>query len=591
MEKTIKTREHVKDIKILDKSVIATQRVKDTLVHTKEKAAYGSSAEESSPNEYATEHIYSGADRMTKSAVRTFDEQGQKAARTTKGNIGIIREKTKEKRKSFDQVSPQAEMPSGMGADGAGYKMQSLSAELPESKRTLSSALRQRKPVSIKTLERGEKSIKETSKSIKQVVRGPMRMTAKKVKTAEQTAHTTIKTSEQAAKAAAKSVQATMKTSKRAAQAARITAKKAAETVKMAAKATVSAIKGIIYATKTLITALIAGGWIAVLIILIMVLFGSAIALFGGGTSNAATPVSAEVQAYEPLIRQYATQYGIPEYVELIKAVMMQESGGRGLDPMQASEGAFNTRYPRQPNGITDPDYSVSCGVQELKSVLIQAKVETPVDMEHIKLALQGYNYGNGYISWAVNKDGGYTSANAVEFSDMMAQKLGWSNYGDKQYVSHVLRYYPFGRTPGGMGNQAIVQIAISQVGNVGGYPYWSWYGFSERVEWCACFVSWCANEAGYLDSGTIPKFANCVEGSNWFKDRGQWQERNYTPESGSIIFFDWENDGKTDHVGIVDRVENGIVYTVEGNSGDACRQKSYTIGSSLIYGYGIPLY
>ena len=75
--------------------------------------------------------------------------------------------------------------------------------------------------------------------------------------------------------------------------------------------------------------------------------------------------------------------------MELIKAVMMQESGGRGLDPMQSSEGSFNTRYPRRPNGITDPEYSICCGVQELKSCLESAEVESPIDMEHIKLALQ----------------------------------------------------------------------------------------------------------------------------------------------------------------------------------------------------------
>lgn len=605
MEKTIKTREHIKDIKLLDKSVIATQRMKDTLVQTKEKAEHGYSAEEHSPNEYATERVYAGADRTAKGAVRVFDEQGRKAVRTTKENIGILREKVKEKKKQADIVSPQSETytdthMASAGADPKGYppkqNMQSASAVtspagLPESERAFSLASRQRKQVPIKTLQRGKKTIKETSKSIKQVVKGPARTTVKTVKTAEQTAHATIKTTEQAAKTAAKSAKATVRASKKAAQVARVTARKAATAAKAAAKATVSAVKGILLATKALVTALIAGGWIAVLIILIMVLFGSAIALFGGGSSNTATPVSAEVQAYEPLIRQYATQHGIPEYVELIKAVMMQESGGRGLDPMQASEGAFNTRYPRQPNGITDPDYSVSCGVQELKSVLVQAKVENPIDMEHIKLALQGYNFGNGYISWAVNKDGGYTSANAVEFSDMMAQRLGWGNYGDKQYVPHVLRYYPFGRNPVGTGNQAMVEVALSQLGNVGGQPYWSWYGFSGRVEWCACYVSWVANECGYIESGVIPKFAGCVQGSNWFKERGQWQDRNYTPEPGSIIFFDWGNDGETDHVGIVERVENGTVYTVEGNSGDACRQRSYSIGSSVIYGYGTPAY
>lgn len=137
----------------------------------------------------------------------------------------------------------------------------------------------------------------------------------------------------------------------------------------------------------------------------------------------------------------------------------------------------------------------------------------------------------------------------------------------------------------------AIVSVALTQVGNVGGEPYWSWYGFNSRVEWCACFVSWCANECGYIDAGVIPKFAGCIQGSNWFKERGLWQDGSFTPSAGHIIFFDWEGDGETDHVGIVERVENGTVYTVEGNSGDACKQNSYSIGSSVIYGYGTPAY
>lgn len=256
-----------------------------------------------------------------------------------------------------------------------------------------------------------------------------------------------------------------------------------------------------------------------------------------------------------------------------------------------AAEGSFNTRYPHEPNGIQDPEYSIQCGVQELKAALISAEVENPIDMEHIKLALQGYNFGNGYISWAKTNYGGYSYANAVEFSTMQAQRLGWESYGDTQYPAHVLRYYPYGRAFTSGGNQAIVEVALTQLGNEGGQPYWSWYGFDGRVEWCACFVSWCADQCGYLDSGIVPKFAGCVDGANWFKGNGQWQDRNYEPTAGTIIFFDWENDGETDHVGIVEKCENGVVYTVEGNSGDACRQNQYSVGSSSIYGYGIPAY
>ena len=147
-------------------------------------------------------------------------------------------------------------------------------------------------------------------------------------------------------------------------------------------------------------------------------------------------------------------------------------------------------------------------------------------------------------------------------------------------------------------GDGEIVTVALSQIGNAGGEPYWSWYGFSSRVEWCACFVSWCANECGYIDAGVIPKFAGCVNGVNWFKERGQWLDGSEEPVPGMIIFFDWDNkgssgpqDGESDHVGIVERVEDGRVYTVEGNSGDSCRENSYVIGHYEIYGYGVPAY
>ena len=146
-----------------------------------------------------------------------------------------------------------------------------------------------------------------------------------------------------------------------------------------------------------------------------------------------------------------------------------------------------------------------------------------------------------------------------------------------------------------GTGDGEIVTVALSQLGNVGGQPYWSWYGFGSRVEWCACFVSWCANECGYIDAGVIPKFAGCGTGVQWFKDRGLWQDRNYEPRPGDIIFFDWNDeygqDGSADHVGIVEKVEGGVVYTVEGNSGDRCQENHYTVGYYEILGYGTPAY
>lgn len=173
---------------------------------------------------------------------------------------------------------------------------------------------------------------------------------------------------------------------------------------------------------------------------------------FGSSASGVATAnVSDEVLRYRATVEQIAAKYGMTPYVELILAVMMQESGGHGLDVMQAAEGGFNKKYPHVPNGITDPEYSIECGIQELKYALDKAGCTGPTDLDRIKLALQGYNYGSGYIDWAMERDGGYTKANAIAYSDMMCARPNWpySRYGDKEYVDHVLRYYIITSTGG----------------------------------------------------------------------------------------------------------------------------------------------
>ena len=581
----IKTRDAVKGtIKAIDKAAIASERMKSAYVGIKEKAEQGYYADENSATEYTADRISYAADRVKDEGIHQFNKQGQKAVKTTQENIGKAKDKINDFKQSRAVKAAEQKAAQNM-SEQHGLQIRYGAA----SRSSATDVSQTAKSQLIKTRQQGQKMIKTTArnaeKAVKASAKGTVKTTEKGIKTAQATSKVAIKTTETSVKTAQAAAKASVKTAQKATQAAKATAKATAE-------ATIAAVKAIIAGTKALISALIAGGWITVVIILIVVLLGCAVSLFGGGSgSNAYTPVSAEVEAYEPLIQKYAKQYGIPEYVELIEAVMMQESGGRGLDPMQAAEGSFNTRYPHEPNGIKDPEYSIECGVQELKAALISAEVENPIDMEHIKLALQGYNFGNGYISWAKTNYGGYSYANAVEFSTMQAARLGWDSYGDTQYPAHVLRYYPYGRAFTSGGNQAIVEVALTQLGNEGGQPYWSWYGFDGRVEWCACFVSWCADQCGYIESGIIPKFSGCVDDSNWFKGNGQWQDRNYEPQAGDIIFFDWEGDGETDHVGIVEKCENGVVYTVEGNSGDACRQNQYTVGSSFIYGYGCPAY
>lgn len=216
---------------------------------------------------------------------------------------------------------------------------------------------------------------------------------------------------------------------------------------------------------------------IALFLMLLIVILGVLGAVTGGVASTTGTGtgisqgLSADVLRYRELVTDLAAKYDMSDYVPLVLAVMQQESGGQGLDPMQSSEGAYNTRYlPRRPNSITDPAYSIECGVQELKEALRLAECTGPTDLAHIKLALQAYNYGPGFISWA-KSHGGYSEANAVQYSNMMATKEGWSSYGDPQYVEHVLQYY--GATGGGAGYDDATFQTLQKTGEgLLGTPY-----------------------------------------------------------------------------------------------------------------------
>lgn len=637
MSKEIKTRQVHKDVKALDKAVTGMERVKRAYVRTKETVESAQTQEKkyAAPTEYAEEKVERGADRAAHEAAHQVRKQGSrlvdraremhrtsketKETQTTKATNERIRGEGRTAHGEPAAVSPQPSAPAGRGEPyqpkeqmkkkvqeqavkqaaqkkAAGQRaMQRASQQRISQQKVEQQAaqIRELPKQTIKTIDRGEKTVRtarETGQTVKNAGKGTIKSAPKSVKTAERTAQKAVKTTQEAAKNAKAAAKASVQTAEKAARVARQAAKAAEQAAKAAAKAIASAVKAVIAGTKALVTAIAAGGWVAILILIIVLLFGGILCMVGGGNSSTVSPVSAEVEAYEPVIRIYANRYGIGEYVELIKAVMMQESGGQGSDPMQSSESGYNTRYPREPNGITDPEYSIECGVQALKDCLQSAGVENPVDMEHIRLALQGYNFGNGYISWAQSNYGGYTTANAAEFSNMMAERMGWSSYGDKQYVPHVLQYYVFGRIPTGIGSQAIAQVALTQEGNSGDI-YWSWYGFDSRVEWCACFVSWCAEQCGYLESGVIPKFSLCSDGVDWFNANGQFMDASYVPVAGDIIFFDWGNDGTIDHVGIVESVTNGVVNTVEGNSGDKVARRNYNMGSNSIYGYGVPAY
>lgn len=129
-----------------------------------------------------------------------------------------------------------------------------------------------------------------------------------------------------------------------------------------------------------------------------------------------------------------------------------------------------------------------------------------------------------------------------------------------------------------------ILTVAREQLGNEGGERYWRWFGFESRVDWCACFVSWCAEECGYIEKEILPRFSCCE--SEWFKERGVWRDSDYIPSPGDLIFFDWTQDGTLDHVGLVETIENGYVCTIEGNTGDLCARQRYALEDPQICGY-----
>ena len=159
----------------------------------------------------------------------------------------------------------------------------------------------------------------------------------------------------------------------------------------------------------------------------------------------------------------------------------------------------------------------------------------------------------------------------------------GWfagNAIGNKRYEDELSKFVSV------VGDAPLISTAMEQIGNEGGQKFWEWFGFTERVDWCAIFVSWCEDQCGYINDGKAPSFALVSDGSNWFMDRGQWLGPDATPEAGDLIFFDWEQDDSRDHVGIVTGVADGMVFTVEGNSSDRCRQKRYPLDDPLIYGY-----
>ena len=558
----IKERVRDKNPKIRNPAArLPKELVRQTVLEAKEKPRElheKSSGQSDSPTQYGTEKIESVQYRAASVAGRTI---GKTTYRGGKKLAGVTYRKIKE-RKSRQEEAKAAEEAMEQGAE-SGKKLIKLKPE--------QAALAK---------ENGKRQMEAAPRVVK--VSG---LSQEKIKTQASMQKQQVEKSFQAMQKA-RAVQMARKSAQASAESGKAVFQVTGKGSKLSVQGITAAIQKGVVALEKMGKWIAAGGgaFLLVFILIVGIIAGAAFS----SSSESSESLSEEVLAYTSVIQQYASQYGIPEYVSAIQAIMMQESGGRGTDPMQCSESPYNTRFSHTPGSITDPNYSIEVGVQTFADCISQAGCSSPQDMDKLKLAWQGYNYGNGYIGWALQR-GGYTEANALQFSQEQAASHGWSSYGDPEYVPHVMRYYSGGSLFAGLfGSQQIVSVAMGQIGNSGGQKFWSWYGFDSHVEWCACFVSWCADQSGLIESGKVPKFSLCSSGVTWFQGKNKWQSGGTTPSAGMIIFFDWDHDGNSDHVGIVEKCEGGRVYTVEGNSSDQVRQRNYAVDYASIMGYGV---
>ena len=567
----IKTRDTVKGtIRTLDKAKIASSRMKSAYIQTKDKAEHSTHSEENSANEYATDRVESG----TKRGI-------EETAHQTKKQLGNAKDGTKKvknevKTRIENKAINKAENTAKDSAQNAAKK----TAE--KSIRNTSSKAYSGGRKSIRAVEQTSKTIKQSAhsagtKTIKAAQKGTVKTVKTSVKTAEKTSKATIKTTKQTAKVAQKTAKASAKAAKRSAQAAKEAAKATAKAAKVAVKATIAAVKALVAGVKALIAAIVAGGWVALIVIIVICLIGlilgSAFGIFASGEeSDTGLTMRDAVQQinedYEKKIEEIksSNRYDILE-MSGSRAKWKEVIAIYAVKKNMVSNNSEDNQEPEEVATMTEAK------IQDLKFIFWEMNsISSRTEKKTVKETVDE-RQKNGKIKQVeknVEKTILYITVSHRDLESMMnrncftdeQKKMCRELLKDENNAlwSAVLNGIAYS-------DDQIVNVAIEQLGNVGGKPYWSWYGFSSRVEWCACFVSWCANECGYIETGVIPKYSICDTGVDWFKERNQWLEGLEEPQAGMIIFFDWKSDGldgNSDHTGIVEKVENGRVYTCD---------------------------
>ncbi len=484
---------------------------------------------------------------MARGTIRTI-QKGKNAS-------GRIREGAQRTWQSGDQAAQQMQQ---SASDYASLKFEGAS-----------------KTAARKTAQLGKKSLRAARKASQKVLKRSIKTAEKGAK---QTVKISVKTAKTSAKASIKAAKETVKLTQRLAKIAKLIAKATVTIVKTAVKITATIIKMIIAAVKALIAALAAGGWIPVVILLIVcVVILLLVTIYGIFFADDTGYSVKEV------VREIDDEYDakIWEIKEENEYDIVSISGERA--PWKEVLAVFAAYSRSEDEKIMEAFHIGDAEKEQIRDIFwtmndldSEMKKEVVYDEETEKMkiidclyitveALSADEAASHYV---------FTREEREAMHDLLSPTF------DALWARSI-----YGISDG---SSEIVAVAAEQIGNVGGEKFWSWYGFSERVEWCACFVSWCANECGLIEADKLPMFSYCDPAI--FKERGQWRDTDYTPSPGDLVFFDWISDGyqdgEADHVGIVEKVEDGVLYTIEGNRSNACGRFEYAIDDPVLYGY-----
>ena len=516
------------------------------------------------PANHAEDQMLSGMETSIKKGANLTYRGGKKLAQTT---VQKIQEK-REVSRNLSEIKSTGRNVISKSKNIGGKTTQSIpkTASAIRSKNSASKVIKGKPQRAVKTVNRSVKGVKQGTKS--------------------------IKTAQRSAKVAQKTARSTVKVSQKTARAAKTAGRITAAGVKTAVRAAVAAVKATIAASKSLIAAIAAGGWVVVVVVLIICIIGMAVgSIFG---IFAPSPDSGNTNTLETAMEEINQQYQ-DKLANIRENAVYNEVDLRGSPvPWKEVLAVYtvkNNTDPDQPPSFIEMDDAAKKELSEIFWDMTEIS-HTTKQQEVQEIEVSDDSNGNlTETKTTVTKTFLIITVKS-KTPESLSEVYGFSDK-QKEYLSELLSssfdsFWQGILTNIPSSSTDLVEIAQSQLGNVGGESYWSWYGFDSRVEWCACFVSWCADQAGMLENGELPKFASCnSQGVPWFQERGRWKDRSYTPSLGDIIFFDWDSDQKADHVGIVEKVENGIIYTIEGNSDDVCQRNSYPVGSRVIFGVG----